>query len=142
MFDNWQEAAYVATKRFKYGFDSNGEPYEIWPGQYFDKAGYKNDSVLFGMEGRWVTTAPGGKRADWACDRCGRHFAGEGYLRHHQQLTASVENESPERVAELKTQAATRATRRLQSETMADLAVKQGHNVKIGDSGVSLVTYG
>lgn len=128
---DWKEARYTAARRFHYGSDANGEARIVYPGEYFDPAGLANDRLIFGETSMYTTVAPGGKREDWGCDRCGRHFLTESQLHHHQRLTSGVENISPERASELRKQTDARAVAALQSETMADLAASRGHQVEM-----------
>ena len=107
--------AWIATKRFTYG------GHELFPGEFFEPQGLRNDRIIFGGDSRYVQAAAKA-HDDWSCDRCGRRFAAEGQLRGHQRSLYTEEQVSPERLREIRRQAEKRDRKSLTNETVADVA--------------------
>jgi len=115
--------AWIATKRFIYG------GHELFPGEFCEPKGLRNDRVIFMGDSRWVQTVAK-EHDDWPCDRCGRRFQGEQQLRAHQRSLYGAEQVTPERAKELKQQRDKRTRRALEQETPEILAQAAGMHVE------------
>lgn len=129
---NYKTAGWVALKRFTYV----GQQLE--PGEYCDPRFATNDRVIFAVDSRYVGPAPA-QREEWKCDRCGRYFVTEGHLRGHQRHLYQIENTDPEHVASLREEEGRRVGRRLKETTLADIAERAGHDVRVNEAGVPMI---
>lgn len=131
---DYKTARYVAIKRFTY------DGHEVEPGEFLEPAFLINDRIIFRDDSRLVSAAPpAGDRREFKCDRCGRAFVSEHFQHAHQRRLYEVEHTAPEHVASLREEEGKRVGRQLKSTTLADLATRAGHDVRVNEAGVPMI---